>query len=127
MIVIIVYLFRRRKAKKQANATHKELRIPVTDPVQARPSQEASLPASPSYADRVRPAVEEIHHENTDASATLPPQEEVTVDPVENVITSDTTAEETTCEQKKTESPAETNPRLLAFEQLMKDLGGRIE
>ncbi len=164
-IVIFVYLIRRRKAKRQAVADRNEMRIPVAESVQARPSQEPSQPDKLSYADRIRPVDESLRQKEiqpptvTEDKMILEPSAEVSVNIIsqtasiqeptateashdaareEEAATVETAAVSETCDSSSavpdTEIPAqpigsgaEKNPRLLAFEQLMKDLGGRIE
>lgn len=155
LIVILIYLIRHRKAKRKAAAHCKEMRIPVAEPVQARPSQDTDLPRS-SYADRIRPVQEAVHQQEecqqgegafpteiisqeealseeeitampdqSDSVSDFPVQEEAATLETNNLSITATQATDTNT-QHSTSSP-ENNPRLLAFEQLMKDLGGRIQ
>ena len=176
LIVVIVYLIRWRKAKKQAAASQSEMRIPVAERVQARPSDSPVQGVERrSYAERVRPAEisteeaataevipaegKEIHTEDADsaeefgsakdsisaqqsalAEDPLPANEPISVTesgsaraslpaaeaPATDASDTDT-ASDRTGSTVAPESNTEKNPRLLAFEQMMRDLGGRIE
>jgi len=165
MIVILVYLIRHRKAKRQEAADRSEMRIPVAESAQARPSAAPSQSDKLSYADRIRPADESMRRKEfqeptvTEDEILLGSSEEIPADmisptdSIQETITTDAeqdasyeeetaTLETATVLQaydfpsvtpdeeipaQPTSSSAEKNPRLLAFEQLMKDLGGRIE
>ena len=120
------------------------MRIPVAEPVQAKPSQTSTLTAKPSYADRIRPLDESLRREEP-ASPEERNMEDTIVSEsssesqanIESVIPEATVTQDADVSPsaapdaapavQPTGSDSEKNPRLLAFEQLMKDLGGRIE
>ena len=158
MIVVLIYLIRYHRAKQRAAAAQNEMRIPVAEPVQAKPSQEPASATMNSYADRIRPVDETLRREDASHTETsiaidaIAP-DEATAAP-EEIVSEAATLEESILEESILEEPileepileksileeavttstvqpapsnAEKNPRLLAFEQLMRDLGGRIE
>ena len=129
LILIIIHLARRGKSKHQAIKQKKQMRIPVTESAEAKPSPE------PVQVSEDVPAEEPEEITLGNIPLTLPPLEEIPQEmepiPVETPVEEETIPVAPTKEEEMipvaSAKEEEINPRLLAFEQLMKDLGGRIQ
>ncbi|MBR6528197.1 MAG: YfhO family protein, partial [Lachnospiraceae bacterium] len=144
MIIILVHLICYFRKRHQTAADRNEMRIPVAEPVQAKPSQASTLTAKPSYADRIRPVDESLRREEPASPEDRNMEDTIVSESsaesqanIESVIPEATATQDADVSPsaapdavptvQPTGSDSEKNPRLLAFEQLMKDLGGRIE